>query len=125
MSQNFRILLSSVSLILLGIVADHFLISELVKETKTKTDGLTAEAPVGGECPTQDTTELHALKQKFASISEADLREYLKITKAEEKLRKADEMLSKMMQIFVADLGYKISQSELDQLGKAPPPSAH
>jgi hypothetical protein len=120
LSQNFRILLSSVSLILLGILADHFLISELGAKAQIEDKDATVASTVnsGAVSCSKEDPELQALKQKFAGVSENEIREYLRTTNAEDKLRRADEMLGKMMQIFITDLGYKISQPELDQLGK-------
>lgn len=50
------------------------------------------------------------------TITRQDIPEYLKITDPELKLQKANEVLAKIMTIFLADLGLKISQADLKTL---------
>ena len=49
------------------------------------------------------------LQQKMGSIVQNDLEDYLRLKGLEEKYKKADEILSKIMLIFLADLGLKLS----------------
>jgi hypothetical protein len=57
--------------------------------------------------------EFAQFKEPFQSLSAEEVREYLKTQNAEEKLKKADEILAKIMKIFVAQLGLKLGQEEV------------
>ncbi len=83
---------------------------------------ISSEAREQGElsAKTRHEQELSEFKSHFQNISSEEIREYLRTQNAEEKLRKADELLAKMMQIFVAQVGLKLSQEELNQFGKIP-----
>lgn len=53
------------------------------------------------------------LPEGLKNITEEEFRAYLAAATAEEKLKKADEILSKMMQALVADFGLRIQQQEI------------
>ena len=63
-------------------------------------------------------TESSDSKKLHHAVSAEEIRQYLRIQNAEEKLKKADELLSKMIQIYVADLGLHLSPQEINQLQK-------
>lgn len=69
--------------------------------------------PDDGECK-----ELDAFTAKLQGITPEQIREYLRTQNAEEKLKKADEILGKIMSAMVASVGFQLSQNELDQFGK-------
>ncbi len=116
MSQNLKVLVSSVTLVLLGIFADHFLVSKFESEkVAAKVESNTCTPPADDD--------LKSLRTRLAGISEKELHDYLATNSAEDKLRKADEILAKVMQIFVADIGYKISAQEMSKLGQPSVPS--
>lgn len=50
------------------------------------------------------------LKEKVGVLAEVDYSEYVRLKESEEKFAKADEMLGKMMLIFLADLGLRLSE---------------
>lgn len=114
MSQNLRLLVSSVTLIILGILVDHFVISKTLAEKSS--------VPPAAERFTPDAHELARLKEKLSSITEADFRGYLNGQTAEEKLRKADEILAKIVKIYISDFGLHLTQKEIEKLGQMPPP---
>lgn len=51
------------------------------------------------------------LLAKFQELTAADLEEYYRLKTAEDKYKKADEILGKVMAIFLADLGLHASQN--------------
>jgi hypothetical protein len=70
-------------------------------------------------------------KEKLRALSENDIAEYYRLKTLEERYKKADEILGKVMQIFLADLGLKLSQPTVDLVkhppelaAAAPPPAA-
>lgn len=91
--------------ILLGFVGERFLFSEAPKPAET----LTCEPAV---CEPVQTFE------NLKGISADEIREYLRIQNAEEKLKKADEILGKIMAALVADIGFKLAKEDLSQFGK-------
>ncbi|MGZ5279542.1 MAG: hypothetical protein ACXWC9_06350, partial [Pseudobdellovibrionaceae bacterium] len=60
------------------------------------------------------------LKKELGGISPEEIRQYLKTQDADQKLRKADEILGKIMQLLVAQVGYRLQKEDLDQFGKMP-----
>lgn len=71
------------------------------------------EASEEGSC-----AELAKLKGQLEGVTPDEIREYLKIQTAEEKLKKADEILGKIVSALVASIGYKLHKDEVGQLGK-------
>ena len=53
-------------------------------------------------------SEFDQVKKKFETLAETDYAEYLKLKSEAEKYKKADEILAKIMNIFLADLGLHI-----------------
>jgi hypothetical protein len=106
------ILILSLALISFGILIDRFIFS--------RTDSLKAvncgESEVRSQ--TSATDELKQLRARLGGVTEQEIHDYLATNSAEEKLRKADEILAKMIQVFIADVGYRISNAELNKLGK-------
>jgi hypothetical protein len=62
-------------------------------------------------------------KEKLQALTENEIADYYRLKTMEEKFEKANEILGKVMQIFVADLGLKISQQTLNR-AKNPAPLA-
>jgi hypothetical protein len=74
--------------------------------------------------------EFENLKQHLQGVSPEQIREYLRTQNAEEKLKKADQILAQIMQVLVADIGFRLQKDDVDQLGRAsvtfdnqPPPT--
>lgn len=65
--------------------------------------------------PTEDSRE-RAARDKLQALTESELLEYSRLKTLEERYRKADELLTKMIQIFVADLGLRLSPLALEAL---------
>lgn len=63
-------------------------------------------------------TALQGLEQKMRQISEQDLAEYNRLKDRRAQYEKAEEILAKILQIFVADLGLRINKGDLDKLAK-------
>jgi hypothetical protein len=59
----------------------------------------------------QDTISTQEAKQKLQALAETDLEDYYRLKTMEEKYLKADEILGKIMVIFLADMGLRVSQS--------------
>lgn len=97
--------------ILLGFMGERFLFSQTLKsaESLPLAEPLTCEPEV---CEPVQTFE------NLRGISAEEIREYLKIHNAEEKLKKADEILGKIMAALVADIGFKLAKEDLSQFGK-------
>lgn len=70
--------------------------------------------------PDPAIAQLEALKSKLQSISDADLADYGRLKTLEEKYKKADEILGKIMGVFIAELGLRAKF----KAGAAPPPAA-
>lgn len=91
--------------ILLGFVGERFFFSETPKPAEP----LSCEPAVCEPVP---------MFEKLKGISADEIREYLRIQNAEEKLKKADEILGKIMAALVADIGFKLAKEDLSQFGK-------
>lgn len=64
--------------------------------------------------------------EKLQSLAEGDLEDYYRLKTMEDKYKKADEILGKMVVIFLADLGLRVSQRTqiASTAGKVAPPDA-
>ncbi len=75
-------------------------------------------------CPAKPETngcaDMEKLKSELKGISPDEIRQYLKTQDADQKLRKADEILGKIMQLLVAQVGYRLQNEDLQQFGKIP-----
>jgi hypothetical protein len=69
---------------------------------------------------TSKNVEYDTLVSQLKGISADQVKEYLRIQDADLKLKKADEILGKIMQLLVAQVGYRLSKEDLDQFGKVP-----
>ncbi len=76
-----------------------------------------AEAPVCEAAPS-DCAELEKFKSSLTGISPEEIRQYLKTQDADQKLRKADEILGKIMQLLVAQVGFRLQKEDLQEFGK-------
>lgn len=65
------------------------------------------------------------VQEKFRQLGQIDIEEYLKLKSLEERYKKADEILGKVLLIMLADLGYKLSPEQAEQLKGKPAPAAH
>ncbi len=61
--------------------------------------------------------------RKLQALADVDLEDYYRLKTMEEKYRKADEILGKVMVIFLADLGLRVSKNA-QNAAKEPLPSA-
>lgn len=111
--------ISSAIFLVLGLLAGLAIGYKAFHIDSTK---LTSEAREQGEQAAKESydLELNEFKSPFQKLSPEEIREYLRTQNADEKLRKADELLAKMMQIFVAQVGLKLTQADLNQFGKVP-----
>lgn len=64
-------------------------------------------------CPAVSETT----RQKFQNINDVDIAEYFRLKTMEEKYKKADEILGKILTIFLADLGLHTSQGTAKRIG--------
>lgn len=76
--------------------------------------------PVAVESTNPNCQEFENFKTQLNGISPDEIRAYLKTQDANQKLKKADEILGKMVQILVAQVGFQIHKNELQQFGKIP-----
>ena len=69
---------------------------------------------------TQPVTPQEVLAtNKLQALTDKEIAEYYELKNDAEKLNKADEILAKMMTIFLHDLGIRISRKTLDESSKA------
>ena len=73
--------------------------------------------------PTKENSE-NVWKEKFQQLTDSEVTEYYKLKTMEEKYKKADEIMGKIMTIFLTDLGIRVSKATLD-LSKEPLPMSH
>ncbi len=66
--------------------------------------------------------KLNALRDKFEKISEEDIAEYIHLKDMKMKYEKADEIFGKILNIFLLDLGLRVTKKQLADLKVAPPP---
>jgi hypothetical protein len=69
-------------------------------------------------------TTLQSLEQKLRQISETDFAEYRRLKDRKAQYEKAEEILAKIMQIFVADLGLRMAGFEAGKTAKQEPKPA-
>ncbi len=69
-----------------------------------------------GKASSPDSKELQHLKQSLADLEQHELQEYRELKGQSEKLKKADELLEKIMSLFLLDLGQRFKKAE------TPPP---
>lgn len=60
------------------------------------------------------------LLKSLSGINPEQVKEYLRTQNAEDKLKKADEILGKIMQLLVAQVGFRLSNEDMGQFGKLP-----
>lgn len=70
-----------------------------------------------------DQNKLKELGLKFQKISEEDIQEYLQLKEMKAKYEKADEIFGKILNIFLLDLGLRISGKQLEELKAQTHPS--
>lgn len=59
---------------------------------------------------------LKKMEQKMRQISEGDYTDYLRLKDRKAQYEKAEEILAKIMQIFVADLGLRLSKGDREKM---------
>src|SRR6185436_1827882 len=64
----------------------------------------------------------NALRGKFEKITEQDIDEYIHLKDMKAKYEKADEIFGKILNIFLLDLGLRMSAKQINDLKSAPPP---
>lgn len=63
--------------------------------------------------------KLDDLRGKFQALTENDIQEYIRLKDMKAKYEKADEIFGKMLNIFLLDLGLRISSDRLNELKAA------
>lgn len=63
---------------------------------------------------------LSELQEKIQNIHDVDMQEYLQLKDQKAQFLKANEILGKMMTIFLADLGLRVSSQDLKSLKEMP-----
>lgn len=67
-----------------------------------------------GKTSQEDYQEKYeSLKNKLGQLNQVDFEEYLSLKDQRERYQKADEILGKMILIFLADLGFNVSQDKM------------
>lgn len=69
--------------------------------------------PVDVPADLESAQKLEDLKAKFIKLSEEDYAEYLQIKDERAKYQKADEIMGKIILLFLADLGVRVSKDQL------------
>ena len=100
--------------VIFGFLAGYF----LGRQNPSSSD---ASVPaVAVETEKDNCQDFEKFKAQLSGISAEEIRAYLKTQDAEQKLKKADEILGKMVQLLVAQVGFQINKDELQQFGKIP-----
>jgi hypothetical protein len=74
-------------------------------------------------------TRYEQLQAKMQNFTDADFQEYQQLKDRSQQYAKAEELLGKIMMVFLADLGLKVNKTDLDKVAKMaqpippPPPS--
>ena len=66
--------------------------------------------------PNQSSAALSDLKEKMAQLVDTDFQDYQRLKSMKAKYESANMILAKIMKIFLADLGLRISQSQIDAI---------
>ncbi|MBX3021374.1 MAG: hypothetical protein KF799_06810 [Bdellovibrionales bacterium] len=69
----------------------------------------TAESPIP-MAPEDSAQDLKAARDQLLKISASEYQDYLAMKASPEKAHKADELLTKIMQLFIADLGLRLNK---------------
>lgn len=67
---------------------------------------------------TDSCKDFENLKTRLADVSPEQIQEYLRTQSADEKLRKADKILGKIVSALVATVGFRLQKEDLDQFGR-------
>src|SRR4051812_35867240 len=59
------------------------------------------------------------LKEKLQTLTDNDITEYYRLKNLEDKYKKADEILGKIVTLFLADLGIRVSKTTLKMASKS------
>jgi hypothetical protein len=107
-----------------------FLAGKFYSKQNQNSPAKAIEAPVCEAEAPKSCKEFEDLKVKLDGVSPDQIRQYLRTQSAEAKLKKADEILGKIMAALVATVGYRLQKEDLDQFGKVearfdtqPPPA--
>jgi hypothetical protein len=79
-----------------------------------------APPPVHADQESADGRRLRDIQEKLARFSTQDLEDYVRLKNLEEKYKKADELVGKMILILLADVGIRVSM-EQERFAKNPP----
>ena len=63
-----------------------------------------------------DHSEVREAKSKLQNLYDVDVQEYQRLKNLEAKYSKANDILAKMMTIFLADLGLRISKNDIVEM---------
>jgi hypothetical protein len=77
-----------------------------------------AQEPSHEESP--EARKLRLLTEKLAEFSTHDLEDYIRLKNLEDKYKKADELVGKMILILLADVGLRVS-AEQERFARNPP----
>jgi len=100
-----------ISGLVLGFAAGNFFASQ-------NKSSISEKAPVCEASPEGSCAEFENLKSQLAGVTPDQIREYLKTQSADEKLKKADEILGKIVGALVASVGFRLEKEELSQFGQ-------
>lgn len=65
--------------------------------------------------------DLEKFKAQIGDLTPEQVQEYLKTQNADEKLKRADEILGKIMTAMVANIGFRLKKEDLDKFNNPPP----
>jgi hypothetical protein len=78
-----------------------------------------SSAPLASSPPGDEFKErFEALQGKMQKISNEDFQEYLSLKDKAEQYAKAEEILGKVMMLFLADLGIRMSKSDIEKVAR-------
>ena len=81
--------------------------------SESQAPALSMEAPKSS-MSVEDEKNWLELKEKLQGVTAEQIREYLRTQNADEKLKKADEILGKIVAAMVANIGLRLEKKDLD-----------
>ena len=96
-----KILISTLIAFALGFISSQF-VSRSAQTTEVK------------DSSAEQCTELSAAKSDLISISQNEYLEYTQIKDMKQKYEKADEILGKVMLLFLADIGFRLQKNTVE-----------
>lgn len=90
-----KILISAIVAFIVGFLSNRF---------------FNSQPSINSKEPTVQCSDLNVAKSNLISISQNEYIEYTKIKDLKQKYEKADELLGKIMLLFLADVGFKVKK---------------